>query len=83
MTTSALETREAAPVSRRVGYRPAMIERWPNYGKLMKATEKSGFFRALPWLAQSGIVRAVFPGGHVLTKEVLSPPGPGAAVAQW
>jgi hypothetical protein len=31
---------------------------------LMKVTEKSGFFRALPWLAQSGIVRAVFRGRH-------------------
>jgi hypothetical protein len=39
-----------------------MIERWLNYGKLMKATEKSLFSRPLPWLAQSGIVRAVFRG---------------------
>ena len=52
------------PVSWGVGYRPGMIGRWPNCGKLMKATEKSGFFRALPWLAQSGIVRAVFGGRH-------------------
>ena len=54
--------RIGSPRSRRAGYRSAMIERWPNCGKLMKATEKSGFFRALPWLAQSGIVRAVFGG---------------------
>jgi hypothetical protein len=35
------------------------MERWQNHGKSMKAMEKSGIFRALPWLAQSGIVRAV------------------------
>jgi hypothetical protein len=57
-----IESGPDAPVSWGVGYRPAMIGRWPNCGKLMKVTEKSGFFRALPWLAQSGIVRAVFRG---------------------
>jgi hypothetical protein len=35
-----------------------MAELW----KIDETTEKSGFFRALPWLAQSGIVRAVFGG---------------------
>jgi hypothetical protein len=59
-----VESRPAGLASRAVDYRPAMIERWPNYGKLMKATEKSGFFRALPWQAQSGIVRAVFRRRH-------------------
>ena len=59
-----VESEPDAPVPWGVGYRPGMIGRWPNCGKLMKATEKSGFFRALPWLAQSGIVRAVFGGRH-------------------
>jgi hypothetical protein len=31
------------PASRGVGYRLGMIGRWPNYGNLMKAPEKSGF----------------------------------------
>ena len=63
-----VESEPDAPVSRGVGYRPGMIGRWPNCGKLMKATEKSGFFRALPWLAQSGIVRAVFRAGTSLPR---------------
>ena len=49
-----------------------MAELW----KIDETTEKFGFFRALPWLAQSGIVRAVF-GGRRL------PAPSGAAVAQW
>jgi hypothetical protein len=48
-----------------------MAELW----KIDENAGKSGFFRALPWLAQSGIVRAVFRGG---TARPL-----GAAVAQW
>ena len=36
-----------------------MAEPW----KIDETEEKSGYFRALPWLAQSGIVRAVFRGG--------------------
>ena len=71
-----IDSRPDAPVSWGVGYRAAMIGRWLNCGKLMKATEKSGFFQALPWLAQSGIVRAVFRGRHPARP-------PGAAVAQW
>jgi hypothetical protein len=35
-----------------------MAELW----KIDESDGKSGFFRALPWLAQSGIVRAVFGG---------------------
>ncbi|HJT11878.1 MAG TPA: hypothetical protein VJ790_04610 [Dongiaceae bacterium] len=49
-----------------------MAELW----KIDESDGKSGFFQALPWLAQSGIVRAVF--------RVGSLPAPsGAAVAQW
>jgi hypothetical protein len=49
-------------MSWRVGYRQAMMERWLNCGRLMKAVEKPGHFQALPWLVQNGIVRAVFRG---------------------
>ena len=49
-----------------------MAELW----KIDEAKEKSGYFRGLPWLAQNGIVRAVFGGGRL-------PPASGAAVAQW
>jgi hypothetical protein len=36
-----------------------MAELW----KIDESDGKSGFFQALPWLAQSGIVRAVFGAG--------------------
>ena len=66
-----VESGSNVPVSWGVGYRPGMIGRWPNCGKLMKVTEKSGFFRALPWLAQSGIVRAVFRGRRPAARLAL------------
>jgi hypothetical protein len=43
MTTLPASNREPMLRFLRVGYRFAMIERWPNYGKLMKATEKPLF----------------------------------------
>jgi hypothetical protein len=65
------ESRNDVPALRCAGYGPAVMERWLNHGKLMKTAEKSGHFRALPWRAQSGIVRAVFPGGDLPPVQAL------------
>jgi hypothetical protein len=44
-----------------------MAEPW----KIDEDGGKSGHFRALPWQAQSGIVRAVFRGGDLPPVQAL------------
>jgi hypothetical protein len=65
------ESRNDIHALRSAGYGPAVMERWLNHGKFMKTAEKSGYFRALPWRAQSGIVRAVFRGGCLPPAQAL------------